>query len=274
MSSFTDLLNPSFLIILGIIILVASLLVLYFESKNRDQTHKITSMFSIVSSLAEEVNNLKYILAQKSLQSGGEYVQDKQDNFDEIKNNYQDRNTLISVSDDESEIESDDESEIESDDESSNNIDLESVNSSNSDESDNLKLEETLKNEIKILKIGFENENHNNSEDNLDYDEGDNLDDLDAESISSESSLSYEVAEQLLSLNSETNDKEEDDPINIQSTDLKTISIHLDEDNTNNNIDYKRLSLPKLKNIVTEKGLANDASKLKKNDLLKLLGVE
>jgi hypothetical protein len=128
MSSFTDLLNPSFLIILGIMVLVISLLVVYFESKNREQTHKITSMFSLVSSLAEEVNNLKYVLSQTHLQSGGEYIH-QQENLGEIEqNNFQNRNVLISVSDD-------DESEVASDDES-DDIDLESVNSSSSEESD------------------------------------------------------------------------------------------------------------------------------------------
>jgi hypothetical protein len=34
------------------------------------------------------------------------------------------------------------------------------------------------------------------------------------------------------------------------------------------------LTLPKLRNIVTEKGLSKDSSKLKKQELLKLLGVE
>ena len=39
-------------------------------------------------------------------------------------------------------------------------------------------------------------------------------------------------------------------------------------------LDYKKLSLNKLRSIVTEKGLVTDASKLKKHELLKLLEVE
>jgi len=54
---------------------------------------------------------------------------------------------------------------------------------------------------------------------------------------------------------------------------------NLDGSNTNNEateLDYKKLQLPKLRNIVVEKGLTNhtDASKMKKHDLLKLLGLE
>ena len=38
--------------------------------------------------------------------------------------------------------------------------------------------------------------------------------------------------------------------------------------------DYKKLSINKLREIVVEKGIVVDASKLKKNDVLKMLGAE
>ena len=59
------------------------------------------------------------------------------------------------------------------------------------------------------------------------------------------------------------------------TSELKTISINLgDEDHES--IDYKKLQLPKLRSIAVEKGLTTntEASKLKKPDLLKLLGAE
>jgi hypothetical protein len=65
------------------------------------------------------------------------------------------------------------------------------------------------------------------------------------------------------------------DPVSkIDTSELKTISINLEE--PVEKIDYKKLQLPKLKSIVVEKGLASssDASKLKKAELLKLLGIE
>ena len=54
-----DLLNPTFLIFLGIAVLLIALLTLYFESKLREQNHKITSMLSLVSTLADEINYSK-----------------------------------------------------------------------------------------------------------------------------------------------------------------------------------------------------------------------
>jgi hypothetical protein len=59
------------------------------------------------------------------------------------------------------------------------------------------------------------------------------------------------------------------------SSDFKTISINLGEEQEDS-IDYKKLQLAKLRSIVVEKGLTNnsEASKLKKPELLKLLGAE
>jgi hypothetical protein len=55
-----DLFNPSFLFYLGIIVLAIAILVVFFESKFREQNHKISSMFSIVSTLAEDMNKMKF----------------------------------------------------------------------------------------------------------------------------------------------------------------------------------------------------------------------
>ena len=62
MASLTDLFNPTFLMFLGILVLVVALLVVYFETKFREQNHKISSMLSLVSSLAEELNGTKMVV--------------------------------------------------------------------------------------------------------------------------------------------------------------------------------------------------------------------
>ena len=68
----------------------------------------------------------------------------------------------------------------------------------------------------------------------------------------------------------ETNNEHTMNDISNNVSDLKSIHANLEETNTDHS-DYKKLSLPKLRSIVTEKGLAQDASKLKKNELIKLL---
>jgi hypothetical protein len=54
---------------------------------------------------------------------------------------------------------------------------------------------------------------------------------------------------------------------------LKSINISTLEE-PKDTLDFKKLALNKLRSIVSEKGLSADASKLKKPDLLKLLGSE
>jgi hypothetical protein len=71
--------------------------------------------------------------------------------------------------------------------------------------------------------------------------------------------------------------------INISSNDVDVdVQEYHDEDDDVSDVniknievlDYKKLSLNKLRSVVTEKGIVTDASKLKKHELLKLLEVE
>ena len=235
--SLADLFSPSFLMYLGIMVLAIAVLVVYFESKMREQNHKIASMFSIVSTLAEDNNQLKFAVGHMVGQGGGGPVLEEN-----IRPFFmQENNQLIEVSDDEEE--SDEEEEDEEEEESE-------VDDSDSD-SDEEQDEEENSN-VKVLKISAEKE-----EDNMELDELDELDDDD------ESSL--ELGEQPL----------------LEEATLETIGdkkvLHIDLEEVNESeeaVDYKKLTLQKLKSVVVEKGLVADASKLKKPELLKLLGIE
>ena len=94
--------------ILGIVLLAIAIAVVYFERKLREQNHKIASMFSLVSSLAEELNSIKYNTTVCSREPETIHI----------------GNQLIDVSDDEMELieeeeeEDEDESEEEEEDES------------------------------------------------------------------------------------------------------------------------------------------------------------
>ena len=64
---------------------------------------------------------------------------------------------------------------------------------------------------------------------------------------------------------------------NINDIDIgiKLTNDYADMTETNKEkTDYKKLSINKLRDIVIEKGIVVDASKLKKNDILKMLGAE
>ena len=160
MASLTDLFNPTFLMFLGILVLVVAMLVVYFESKMREQNHKIASMLSLVSTLADDMNGVKMGLNHLAIR-GGHGFQQPINPISENLGNLQ-KNNLIEVSDDEDEDEEEDEekdneesdNEESDDNEESNDIDnddLESIeDDSDSDNQDNKK--------VKIIKLQVSNE--------------------------------------------------------------------------------------------------------------------
>ena len=266
MSSLTDLFNPTFLMFLGILVLVVALLVVYFESKMRDQNHKIASMLSLVSTLAEDMNGVKMGLNHLAMNRvGGSMMPPFQQPLEQQNNPFHSNqeNKLIEVSDDESSEDEDDEGKIETSDDSEDN--------ESDSESDN-----GFVNDIKILKINVTNENNDIDEtENLDLEETVSFGDFEPEDDLSEDELqelSEEYTEEILNIQY---DETTEETKFISSSDLKTININLEESLTEN-CDFKKLSLPKLRSVVIEKGLASnlDANKFKKQELLKLLGAE
>jgi hypothetical protein len=257
MPSLTDLFNPTFLMFLGILVLVVALLVVYFESKMREQNHKITSMLSLVSSLAEELNGVKFGLNHLSMRGG--VIPSSFIPPNHLAQNYQEINEkkLINVSDDES------------DEDYEENFDEESIDDSasdnDSDEDSILDIDESC--DVKVLKLNIESNVDINDDENENVlepeDFNDNLSDV--ESVSSKSSpLIIKQTSETVTLEENKND--------ITSSELKTININLEEQLDSQ--EYKKFSLTKLRSIVSEKGLSMDSNKLKKNELLKLLGVE
>lgn len=262
----TDLFNPSFFMFLGILVLAVALLVVYFESKFREQNHKIASMLSLVSSLAEEVNGTKMIIHQLTAnpqmqQQAPFFYQNKEPALESkiIKNN----DSLIAVSDDES----DSESECDSDAESEESIDEESEESDSDSDSDSDSQEEQ-NNTIKIFKLNISG---NDEESQLDEDAA-SLEEIDE--IDEDDDLEEFDDNSSTTSGSDKEPELNDDKTRNNFMDLKSINITLEETKTEQSIDYRKMSLPKLRSAVAEKGLSTDSSKLKKNELLKLLGVE
>lgn len=240
---------------LGIMVLILSVLVVYFESKLRVQNHKIASMFSLVSSLANDL-----IKDKQPPQVPNAYPFSNSNNFPlngSGNGPFVFKNDLIEVSDNEQEDEDD---LSENDDDLSENEEDASENEEDASETD------TKNNKITLL------ENKDNTGINLfeeldELDELDKIDQLDETSVLNETSNAIDVTNELLQ---------------ISSSDLKTININLEDTTTtpneetqqNNSVDYKKMPLSKLRTIVVEKQLATDASKFKKNEILKLLNIE
>ena len=285
MASLTELFNPTFLMFLGILLLAIALLVLYFESKFRDQNHKISSMLSLVSSLAEELNTNKMMINHLTMIGAGNNGISQNITTPYENKNLEEINSseLINVSDDEHDNDSDydyDDSDVDEDEDNSNVDDDE--DDSDDEKSTDYILEDNnviqiSEPDVKVFKINI-SENNEDLEEKLDNnsDNMDILDDLDdlasCNSESSEDNIEESNLENFLHLDNDNNNEELEKHI-VNSFDFKSINISTLED-SKENIDFKKLSLNKLRNVVSDKGLSIDAYKLKKNDLLKLLGVE
>jgi hypothetical protein len=259
MASLADLFNPTFLMFLGILVLVVALMVVYFESKMRDQNHKIASMLSLVSTLAEDMNGVKMGLNHLAVtRMGGSFPQNFEQPLEKSRVPFNQETKLIEVSDGEDDDDDDD-------DDYDDDID---------EDDDNESDEESNHDVVKVFKIDMNSQNQYEdslSGNNLELDDLDEeLDELDDE-LSEVQSLSSKSSKLSNKLEETVYGETLQEPLNI--SDLKTISINL-EDPHPDSLDYKKLSLPKLRSIVSEKGLVSDASKLKKNELLKLLGAE
>lgn len=282
MTALSELFTPTFLMFLGILLLVVALVVVYFESKMRDQNHKIASMLSLVSTLAEDMNGVKMGLNQVAMhQMGGHQMGQMGGQMNQMgiqspplensnKSLYlQESDTLIAVSDDDDSEEDDDDDESVIDD-SGSDIDAASLSDEEDDESSDE--DEQL---VKVLRLNIPAPGNN---EDMGFNGLGDLDDLmdEALSVSSDDSSEYQLDIQASDFISAEEIKDETH-LNISASDLKTINISLEEGGEEHgveSVDYKKLPLPKLRNIVTEKGLAADAAKMKKNELLKLLESE
>ena len=283
MTALSELFTPTFLMFLGILLLVVALVVVYFESKMRDQNHKIASMLSLVSTLAEDMNGVKMGLNQVAMQQMGQMggQQMAQSNGSALQspplensNNslyLQEGDNLIPVSDDDSD--EDDESVM---DDSGSDIDAASLSDDDKESDDESSDDDEPV--VKVLRLNIPTPGKN---EDIGFNVAEELEDLDdlmdeALSVSSEDSSEYQLDIQSSDFIAAEEIKDETH-LNISAADFKTINISLEEGGEENgveSVDYKKLPLPKLRNIVTERGLAADAAKMKKNELLKLLEAE
>lgn len=333
MPSLIDIFNPSFLIFLGIMVLVVALLVVYFEGKMREQNHKISSMLSLVSAMAEEVNVIRSNVSISTV-GGSSHTNKVPFEFNpqiNISENTEDNKSLlfsenkqelIAVSDDDetaSEYESETESDSGSGSDDDENSDEESSVDSNFIEllqqSQTIQIHDESQ-DIKILKINiedFDKDNENKEDLNEDNDINDLEEINDVFSDSDNEIEDFDILHEQLNNNTislvgsnviiidgvhDIDDANIENDLNVidglnehdlvnkldntiskglpTDLDLKTINISDLEEikNNNENIDYKKLSLNKLRSVVLEKNLVEDSSKLKKQELLKLLGAE
>lgn len=249
--AFTELLSSSFLFSIAIIIILIGLIFSYVSYRMSEQDHKISSMLGLITTMAEE---MQFFRSKLSKLTGNEHhhIMLDPNNLANMVAGNMNNSDLISVSDGYSN-EEDPEDDLEEDTDASSSQDEE--DDYEEDEDDEEEEEEDVEEDtdIKILNIS----GLGNDENNLDTLDMHN-DKLNIKSIHLEEPIDiiqHELTENI-------------------SSHLKTISIVDLEETNKKSHDYKKMSLNKLREVAIERGIVQDASKLKKNEILKLLGDE
>uniref|UniRef100_A0A6C0E758 Rho termination factor-like N-terminal domain-containing protein n=1 Tax=viral metagenome TaxID=1070528 RepID=A0A6C0E758_9ZZZZ len=142
-----ELTSPAILLCLGMIVVVAALLVVYFESRMREQNHRLKTMLSLITTLAEDTNSLKHRQA-KSFYTNETSLEDERIEVSDGEDDDEDDSEIVDLDDLEDESDSETESKVELDSESDEDEDdseIECEEVVNSDEED--------ESNIKVLKL-------------------------------------------------------------------------------------------------------------------------
>jgi hypothetical protein len=262
----SDLFSTSFLFSIAIIIILIGGIFAYVSYRMAEQDHKLTTMVNLVSILAQDLQVVrsKVVSMQQQDNPNVEYPSQMMGG--------QSTSDLISVSDD-----GDEEEEEDIDD---NTTDEEESYSSEDDNNDDEEELEDSQEQIKLLNLTLANEDVENDspieELNCDFEELDTPHKEDIKTIHLETPITFEETEipEPLEAESESTD------VKISSEDisfLKNVTITdlgESEDLHASKSEYKKMSLTKLREVAVSKGVVADASKLKKNEILKMLGDE
>jgi len=233
--------TSAFILLIVFILFISGFIIYYIQTRLKEQNHKLDSMFSLVSTMAQQLNTINHIPGDSCLKS----------------------DPLICVSDDELSY-ADDNADNNSESSSSSSSGSESdYESDTDDDNDDDVVKEGGNSFNKIITIPEFEQLYDNVDVSCDIDDdSDTSSENDNPEVTDINEIDTNPAWDNLP---ETNDE------NIKHVIIHDIpsSSNLEEDTRS--IDYKKMTITKLKSIVQEKGLINDSSKLKKNELLKLL---
>ena len=276
---FFDIFSTSFLFSIAIIIILIGAIFAYVSYRIGEQDHKLNSMIGLISAMAEDSRYLtnKIHIMQQQLSGQELPVVDKIEYASQLMGGAQ--NELINVSDDEDDEDDSDCEEDEDEYEDDENEDNESEDDESEDEDEDEDEEEeqtyktiNLSEELDLnIKIPYEEID----EDDKSYTIANNLVFDSTKDLAEFENTLEETDIQLYHETKET-DNNNDFLNNISIKELGTGNVQLEEmdDVHLHKTEYKKMSLNKLRELVVNKGLVVDSSKLKKNELLKLLGDE
>jgi len=264
MSSFFTI---PYIAFLGFILLLILGIYIFLVKRMANQNHQFSSIVGVVTSLADELTRLKEFISTTLIH-----------NTNDKKEVEMTKKDLIHVSDDSDEEETDDESDDDSDDDSDDS-DLFNEIASN--------LEIETHDDIKYIQITPSIKDDDlikvSEKDLIKIDQLLNEETVNEETLNEDKKSLNEVT-----LNEETMNKDSkslnevtlnEDKVSLIDTNFNEVTLNevtlnevtVNEEDDDSSINYKKLPLNKLRSLIVEKGLAEDASKLKKIALLQLL---
>jgi hypothetical protein len=288
----SDIFSTSFLLMLALFVITVGLIFAYVSYRLGEQDHKIHSMFSLVSTMAQEQqffrSKLSTVMHSNNINNESTNLQYASQIIGSGNNS-----ELIHVSDDEDDDDDDededDEDEDEDEDEDDEDEDEDDEDDDDEDDEDDDDHDENLKLDLDVNSIiqDYDNLHFDNATDiktihleqfihlNEDITIGNDFENNDAINVNEH----INENETITNIDIDNQTVNDTTILDGDTSFLKKIVIsETVEESSNdelfNKLDYKKLSLNKLRDIVIEKGLTTDASKMKKQELLKLLGDE
>jgi hypothetical protein len=245
--------------ILGICLLILGFIVIYFITKIQinSQNNKINSMIDLVSTMAQEINVLKYnyFVNQPNIKQP-----------EPTKDINIELHKKVVVSDEDTDEDDTDEDEDDTDEDDTDEDDT--------DEDDaDVDIHKNIK---KIIIYSHEDDKDDKDDKNIIQING--FDDFLEPTQNQDNDFIVEYNDDD-NKEEEDDDDDEDTDLNVDSIKIIHIGQHEENDLVKNKIDeknidimdYKKMQLPKLRAVIVEKGIVSDASKMKKHEILKLL---
>ncbi len=271
---FLIMLSQSFIINLGLTLLIGSLLFLYFRRRLTGLEFKVNTLFTLIQEHNAAQNSQQINMYPTPSQENGSQL--SEENLNQHNNMMVDKNELIEVSEDESETESESESESESETESE---------SERENESNNIKSISINNNEVENDIINVDVEKLESFEtqftqpfNNLDKQDSENILEL-LEEVNVETDTNEFSGNNQSTIEKQHMDEEQvesDFSISEPSDSELSEDEHEEQiippiENMINSVNYTKLTVPKLKELVLERNLRTTVRKLKKGELIEIL---
>ena len=258
--------GSGFIISLGVTLLLCGVIAYYVKTQFALLDHKVSSMFQLVSALTGEVNKHEswWVQANNEILADQRVKQEEAQHAGNVDNRVQ-------VSD--SEI-SDSETEI-SDTESEDNLDID-----NNGEEVTLSgvqhltmgselVSNNADDEVKIVELQMNNLEEFNLDDNVVENVNNEDEDEDNHDTEDESEIISDTEDESESMVTEAD--------NVAAEEIQNVDVVKVENETKvvtqaeAQVDYKKLQVKALRQLVKERGLSENPSKINKKDLVKLL---